>query len=104
MAIVKTTSGQDFQQIFGAIDPNGNKISGEGFRSRKIKEGTYIIEFEIPFLSNPAPVCTIAGPEWTTFNVSIAIVDVSTEYFICVVSEPNCPIDCYVNFIVSGNL
>lgn len=103
MAILKSDRGEH-QHIYGAVDPNGTQWFGEGFQSRKIKEGTYIVEFEQPFGSNPAPVCTISGPEWITFDKSVAIVDVSQEHFICVTSSPVRPVDCGFTFIVFGDL
>ncbi|NES92071.1 hypothetical protein, partial [Okeania sp. SIO2B9] len=85
------------------VRPDGSKWFGEGFESQKIKEGTYIIKFECPFDGIPAPVCTITGNEWKTFNMSVAIVEVNPEYFICITSSPHQPIDCAFTFIAFGD-
>ncbi|MDJ1169087.1 hypothetical protein PMG71_06575 [Roseofilum sp. BLCC_M154] len=103
MAIVKSDSGEH-QHICGAVSPNGNPYFGEGFNSRKIKEGTYLVEFEKPFGKNPAPICTVFGSEWKTFNMSVAIVDLSPTHFICVTSSPDRPVDCAFTFIAFGDL
>ncbi|NER35635.1 MAG: hypothetical protein F6J93_16860 [Oscillatoria sp. SIO1A7] len=103
MAIVKSDRGEH-QHIYGAVGPDGNPFWGEGFVSKKIKEGTYYIEFKQPFGSLPAPVCTIFGNEWKTFNMSVAIVDVNPSCFICVTSSPDRPIDCGFTFIAFGDL
>ena len=101
MAIVKSDRGE-YQHIYGGVAPSGDVWFGEGFRSDKIKEGTYIIKFERPFSGLPAPVCIINGNEWMTFNMSIAIVQVTPEYFICITSSPQQPIDCAFTFIAFG--
>ena len=103
MAIVKSAEGRDHQHIYGGVNPNGDKWFGEGFESQKIKEGTYCIKFERPFAGIPAPVCTITGNEWKTFNMSVAIVEVNPECFICVTSSPDRPIDCHFTFIAFGD-
>jgi hypothetical protein len=91
------------RQIYGTIAPDGNVMSGAGIQCRKIKEGTYIVEFEQPFGREPAPVCTVYGHEWMTFNLSVAIVEVTPQYFICVTSSPDRPTDCAFQFIVVGD-
>lgn len=105
MAIIKGDRGEDqHQHIYGSVAQDGNPMSGEGFQSKRIKDGTYIIEFDQQFKGNPAPVCTIAGPEWVTFNLSVAIVDVSEKHFICVTSSPVRPIDSSFTFIAFGDV
>ena len=91
------------QQIYGAVNPDGGIMSGQGFQSRKIKEGTYVIEFEKPFGSLPAPVCTISGYEWRTFDKSVAIIEIWEQGFICTTSDPRMPVDCAFQFIVVGD-
>ncbi|MGK7919823.1 MAG: hypothetical protein AB4080_07420 [Trichodesmium sp.] len=103
MAIFKDDHEHEHQHIYGGVVREGSKWFGEGFESQKIKEGTYVIKFKRPFSGIPAPVCTISGPEWITFNMSVAIVDVSPEYFICVTSSPHQPMDCGFTFIAFGD-
>ncbi|NET58044.1 MAG: hypothetical protein F6K47_18380 [Symploca sp. SIO2E6] len=91
------------QHIYGGVAPNGLVMFGDGFTSHKIKEGTYIIEFEHHFGLLPAPVCTINGPEWKTFNLSITVVDVAPYHFVCVTSSPDRPVNCAFTFIVFGD-
>lgn len=95
---------ENHQHIYGSVGRDGNKWFGEGFISRKLKEGTYLIEFERPFREMPTPVCTIMGPEWLTFDKSVAIVDISPNHFICVTSTPHRPADCDFTFIVFGDI
>ena len=95
---------ENHQHISGGIGRHGNSWFGEGFQVKKIKRGTYLIEFERPFAKLPAPVCTIAGPEWITFDKSVAIVDINEHRFICVTSTPNRPEDCDFTFIVFGDI
>ena len=105
MAILKNESGEDrHQHIYGGIAPDGSTMFGEGFYCDRIREGTYIIKFERPFAQMPAPVCTISGPEWRTFNMSVAIVEVNPSYFICVTSSPDRPMDSAFTFIVFGDI
>ncbi|MEO1432842.1 MAG: hypothetical protein AAFS12_00950 [Cyanobacteria bacterium J06632_19] len=103
MAIIKSEHGEH-QHVYGGVDPSGGMMFGEGFKSRKIKDGTYLIEFERPFRANPAPVCTIFGHEWRTFDKSVALVDVSPQHFICVTSSPNYPEDSGFTFVAFGDV
>ncbi len=92
------------QHIYGGVSEDGKIWFGEGFRSRKIKEGTYVIEFEQPFAKLPAPVCTINGYEWRTFDKSVAIIEIWEGGFICTTSSPRMPEDCVFTFIVFGDV
>ena len=103
MAIIHGEGGMH-QHIYGAIGPDGSPMWGEGFVSHKIKEGTYIVEFKQPFAKEPAPVCTVFGHEWKTFNLSVAIVEINPSYFICITSSPDRPVDCGFTFIVFGDV
>ena len=94
----------EVQQIYGVISPDGKIISGQGFRSHKIWSGTYIIEFDRPFANSPAPVCTIYGNEWKTFDKSVAIVEFDSRYFVYVTSSPDRPEDCGLTFIACGDV
>ncbi len=94
----------EIQQIYGAVNPDGSKMLGQGFRSQKIWQGTYIIQFDKPFANPPAPVCTIYGNEWQTFDKSIAIVEVGAFHFVCVTSSPDRPEDCSFTFITFGDV
>ena len=102
MAIVKSDHGEH-QHVYGGVDRGGSIWFGEDFVPRRLKEGTYIVEFKKPFRGLPSPVCTIAGPEWITFNLSVAIVDVQPQFFICVTSSPERPIDSNFTFIAFGD-
>ncbi|NEO85672.1 MAG: hypothetical protein F6J87_15690 [Spirulina sp. SIO3F2] len=93
-----------YQLVTGTVAPSGDVLVGEGFKARQIKYGTYLVEFERPFAQDISPVCTIVGNEWQTFNLSIAILDVSNKYFICSTSNPNQPVDCAFNFSVFGEV
>jgi hypothetical protein len=94
----------EMQQVYGVIGPDGQTISGQGFQLRKIRFGLYLVEFERPFAQEPATVCTILGNEWQTFNLSIAILEVTPDYFVCGTSSPDRPEDCGFTFIASGNV
>lgn len=95
---------EDHQHLYGGIDPGGNIWFGEGFSTEKIKEGTFVIRFDQPFSELPAPVCTINGHEWKTFDKSVAIVEIELDYFICVTSTMDRPDDCAFTFIVFGSV
>jgi hypothetical protein len=103
MAILKSEHGEH-QHIYGCVGENGDIYFGEGFKSHKIKEGTYIIEFERPFGKTPAPTCTIYGYEWRTFNLSVALVEVTEKCFICVTSSPDRPVDSAFTFVAFGDV
>ena len=103
MAIIKDNKEHKHQHIYGGVKPNGDCWFGEGFNSRKIKEGTYFVEFDNPFAGLPAPACTISGHEWMTFNMSIATVEITSGSFICITSSPDQSIDCAFTFIAFGD-
>ena len=92
------------QHIYGGVWSDGVTWFGEGFKSRKIKEGTYVIEFAQPFSKIPAPVCTINGYEWKTFDKSVAIIEIWEGGFIVTTSDPKMPMDCTFTFIVFGDV
>ncbi|NEO98397.1 MAG: hypothetical protein F6K58_06920 [Symploca sp. SIO2E9] len=92
------------QHIYGGVWPNGELWFGEDFQSKKIKDGTYIIEFKQPFSKIPAPVCTINGYEWRTFDKSVAVIEIWEGGFICTTSSPKMPEDCAFTFIVFGDV
>lgn len=94
----------EMQQVYGVIDPDGHQISGQGFQCHKIRFGLYVVEFERPFAQEPATVCTILGNEWQTFNLSIAILEVTPWHFVCTTSSPDRPENCGFTFIVSGQV
>ncbi|CCQ51960.1 hypothetical protein CWATWH8502_17 [Crocosphaera watsonii WH 8502] len=79
-------------------------MSGEGFSTRRIWSGTYIIEFDQPFAGEPAVISTIYGNEWQTFDKSIAIVELGSQYFVPVTSSMDRPEDCAFTFIAFGNI
>ena len=104
MAILKDSAGTATQHIYGVISEDGNIISGEGFKCHKLRYGLYLIEFDQPFVDTPAAICTIYGGEWQTFNLSVAVVDVTQWHFVCTTSSPDRPEDCGFTFIAFGNI
>ena len=104
MAIFKDSAGKATQHVYGVISPDGRVLSGEGFSTRRIWSGTYIIEFDQPFAGEPAVISTIYGNEWQTFDKSIAIVELGSQYFVPVTSSMDRPEDCAFTFIASGNI
>lgn len=92
------------QQIYGAVDPNGQIIAGQGFNLTRIKIGTYYIQFRTPFTALPVPTCTILGTPWKVCNLSIAIVEFDRTGFYCETSSPMQPVDCGFTFTVSGEM
>ncbi|NES23236.1 MAG: hypothetical protein F6K41_31030 [Symploca sp. SIO3E6] len=102
MAIIKDSSGNKIQHIYGGINPDGNHWSGEGFRFQRIRQGLYLIEFERPFAESPTPICTIFGLESETLDKSISIVDIEPLQFVCATSSMDQPVDCGFTFIVFG--
>lgn len=90
------------RQIYGTVDRSGNLISGNGFNVQKLQEGTYVVMFEKPFQDAVTPVATVYGPPWQTFNMSIAIVEIIPDSFICLTSTPDRPVDCGFTFTVIG--
>ncbi|MDJ1169088.1 hypothetical protein PMG71_06580 [Roseofilum sp. BLCC_M154] len=103
MAIIKGERGES-QQLGGVIDKGGNTISGDGFQTRRLTEGLYLVEFNQPFRENPSCICTIFGPEWETLNLSVAIVDLSPSHFVCTTSSPNNRQGSGFTFLASGPL
>ena len=98
---------KNYQHIYGGINPDGSIWFGEGFSAKKLKqdkEGTYVIYFEQPFYTKPAPVCTIVGPQWKTFNLSVAITEILPFHFVCVTSTLDHPVDCHFIFNVFGEV
>ncbi len=88
------------KHIHGTVSGSGEIISGKGFRVEKFQQGFYAVVFDQPFSGEPTPVCTIFGPPWKTFNLSIAIVEILPDNFICVTSSQDRPIDTGFSFIV----
>ncbi len=102
MAILKDADGSDFQIISGMVAPDGTVSKGAGFRTSKLKNGTYLIEFDRPFRDQPIPVATIAGHEWTTLDKSIAVLMNDPNAVVVGTSTDNQPADCGFTFMVSG--
>ncbi|MEO1432843.1 MAG: hypothetical protein AAFS12_00945 [Cyanobacteria bacterium J06632_19] len=103
MAIIKCDSGV-YQHIYGGIGEDGNTFSGEGFKSQRLTEGLYVVEFDTPFANMPAVVCTINGEEWKTFNLSVANLDFTPHYFVCGTSSPNNRVSSAFTFIAFGQV
>lgn len=104
MAVFKDATGKSTQHVYGVVLPDGQTISGSGCQVRRIWSGTYLVEYEHPFSNAPAPICTINGNEWQTFDKSVAIVETTPFYFVYVTSSPDRPEDCAVSFIAFGDL
>lgn len=104
MAILQNISGGAHQHIHGAVDARGNKMWGDGFRSRRMDTGAYLIEFDKPFREQPTAVCTIYGDPWYTFDISVAIIEINPWQFICFTSKPGDVVDCNFTFIAFGEL
>jgi hypothetical protein len=90
------------QQIYGQVTKDGTRLSGARFQSKKLDVGTTIIEFEKPFSSLPTPVCTVTGQTWKGLEISIVILEITPDHFICATSSEQRPIDCAFTFIVFG--
>lgn len=104
MAVFKDSTEKPIQHIYGLISADGQILSGEGFKARRIWVGTYLVEYEHPFSNTPAAVCTINGSEWQTFDKSVAVVESGQSHFIYVTSSPDSPEDCAISFITLGQL
>ncbi len=105
MSILQSAvDGRKHQHIYGTVERDGSSIAGEGFRCRKLQEGTYLVEFDQPFDKPPVPVCTVYGPPWITFNLSSAIIEASQHHFVCITSSPDRPVDSGFSFIVFGDI
>ena len=87
--------------ISGIVDQNGGSIAGEGFESRQIATGVYIVEFQEDLGQVAIPVATTFGSEWETYDKSISIVDFTDRYMICVTSNPNQRASCGFSFLVN---
>ena len=95
---------ENHQHLYGGINPDGSIWFGEGFSAKQLKEGTYVVYFEQSFRTKPAPVCTIVGAEWKTFNLSVAITEILPFHFVCVTSTSKHPVDCHFIFNVFGEV
>ncbi|MGB3508412.1 MAG: hypothetical protein WBA93_04075 [Microcoleaceae cyanobacterium] len=104
MAIISNSSGGLNQQLHGAVDPDGNKMWGEGFSCRLLGKGAYLVEFDKPFFGQPTAVCTIYGEPWNTFDKSVAIIEINPSYFVCFTSKPGDVLNCAFSFIVFGDV
>ncbi|MDJ0516091.1 MAG: hypothetical protein QNJ74_07420 [Trichodesmium sp. MO_231.B1] len=95
---------EDHLHIYGGVNADGTKMEevGEDFSSEKTSTGTYKITFDTTFKGNPVPVCTIYGVDGTSYK-SVAITEITPEYFTCVTSNPNAPADCAFTFIAFGD-
>ncbi|MDY6804510.1 MAG: hypothetical protein SXA11_11980 [Cyanobacteriota bacterium] len=104
MAIFQNASGGESQHIHGGVDARGNKMWGDGFRSKQLGTGAYVIEFDRSFSGQPTAVCTIYGNPWYTFNISVAVIEINPWQFICFTSKPGDVVDCDFTFIAFGDL
>ncbi|MDY6783127.1 MAG: hypothetical protein SW833_11380 [Cyanobacteriota bacterium] len=95
----------EYQYLYGTVGQDGEPILGkEGFTCRYLREGLYVLEFERPFQDMPGVTATVYGHEWQTFNMSIAIVDLSPHYAVLVTSTPDRPQSVGFSFIAFGKL
>ncbi|NEP33111.1 hypothetical protein [Moorena sp. SIO3B2] len=90
--------------IFGVVGANGSIVSGKGFTVDKNRGGIYIIRFDKPFAEIPGVTCTIYGHSWMSFMMSISVVDITPDYFVCQTSTPDRPEDSGFSFIAVGEM
>ena len=89
-------------QVAGIVDRSGNAIvSGEEFSCNRLQSGHYLISFHSPLPETAVPVATVVGSPWETFQMSVAIVNISPNDIVLVTSTPNQPEDCGFSFMVT---
>ncbi|EGJ34938.1 MULTISPECIES: hypothetical protein [Moorena] len=91
------------RELYGAVNSDGQVWYGEGFKSRELDGGIYLIQFQEGFQSLPAPTVSIYGSPWKTFNMSAAIVEVGPDYLVVQTSSPDRPADSAFTFTVIGD-
>lgn len=96
--------GDNIQIVTGFVERDGRQVSGEGFKSQRIRVGLYAVEYDRPFSSRPTPVVSITGSEWATFQMSAAILEINEDYLIVGTSTPERPEDCAFTFNVTGEI
>lgn len=52
----------DLRFLWGVVDPDGNPISGSGYRCQRIDEGLYLIVFDESYSGSPAVIGTQIFP------------------------------------------
>ena len=88
--------------ITGIVDASGNpKVSADDFTSCRLKEGVYVVEFKQPLPYTAVPVATVMGRGWKTFNMSIAILDVTPSNIVVATSNSNQTVDCDFSFLIA---
>ncbi|NEO92889.1 MAG: hypothetical protein F6K56_22715 [Moorea sp. SIO3G5] len=99
-----TSHDEHDTHIFGVVGANGSIVSGKGFKVDKKRNGIYIITFDQPFAEYPGVTCTIYGHSWLSFQMSISVVDIKPNYFVCQTSTPDRPEDSGFSFIAVGEV
>ncbi|NEP29904.1 hypothetical protein [Moorena sp. SIO3I6] len=97
-------TSHDDAHIFGVVKPHGGILSGKGFKVDKKQQGFYLITFDQPFAECPGVTCTIYGDSWRSFQMSISVVDIEPEYFVCQTSTPDRPVPSGFSFIAVGEV
>ncbi|NEP32265.1 hypothetical protein [Moorena sp. SIO3B2] len=88
--------------LFGVVKTHGGILSGEGFKVKKGRTGTYEITFDKEFAQIPGVTCTIYGDSWKSYQMSISVVDIQDYYFVCETSTPDSLADSAFSFIAVG--
>ena len=96
-------NGDNDAHIFGLVKRNGRILSGKGFKVDKKPQGYYLITFDQPFAESPGVTCTIYGDSWRSFQMSISVVDITPNYFICQTSTPMQAEESAFSFIAVGH-
>ncbi|NEQ16117.1 MULTISPECIES: hypothetical protein [unclassified Moorena] len=102
-----TSDGEHDEHIFGLVDKNGKIISckdpkNPGFTVDKKRGGVYIINFDQAFAECPGVTCTIYGYSWISYQMSISVVEIERNRFVCQTSTPDHPQDSGFSFIAVG--
>ncbi|NEO72285.1 MULTISPECIES: H-type lectin domain-containing protein [unclassified Moorena] len=99
-----TSHDEHDTHIFGVVRENGDILSGKGFKVDKKRDGIYFVVFDQPFAEIPGVTCTISGHSWLSFQMSISVVDIRPNYFVCQTSTPDRPEDSGFSFIAVGEV
>ena len=99
-----TSHSENDAHIFGLVKANGEILSGKGFKVDKKRSGIYIIAFDQPFAEFPGVTCTIYGDSWLSFQMSVAVLEINPNFFVCQTSTPTLPQDSGFSFIAVGEV
>ena len=99
-----TSHDEHDTHIFGLVSRNGEILSGKGFKVDKKHQGIYFIAFDQPFAEFPGVTCTIYGDSWLSFQMSVAVLEINPNFFVCQTSTPTLPEDSGFSFIAVGEV